>query len=331
LPEIASAIDRRCRELTARDPQKLDSIQKLVSKEQLAEWTELLRGLEPIHTDRETVKDWITKYDSKVNGLLELNKTVQEIAEKTNASRILVICCIRELQRLNGLRINYNTYKDSALKMLTTLTGGQTIITPPSQVKPYDESWIPPILLDLEPLSRREQPRIDSEGLNLQAIFEDRLCGALRFLGYEVEQLGHKSSKREPDGIAMSRRDRYAILFDAKTSSEGYRVGTDDREIMEYIDSHKDYLEEQGISRIYFLIVSSQFKGDFDQQIRKIAREKNVLLALMKAEDLLYLLEWRIRDPRLVNPKTLHDLFNEMGLLTKQTIEELLSIPSPSA
>ena len=271
------------------------------------------------------------KYDPKVNGLLTLNRVIQEIIQETGMSRVFVICCIRYLQRESGLTVNYNTYKDSALKMLTTLAGVQVIVQPPSEVKPYDESWIPPILLDLDRLSRREQTRFGPLTTNLEDVFEDRLCDALGLLGYEVQQLGHRSLRREPDGIALSRRDYYALLFDAKSSAEGYRIGTDDREISEYIDRHKGDLEEQGISRIYFLIVSSQFKGDFHQQVRKIAREKNVFLTLLKTEDLLYLVERRIRDPRLVNPKTIHNLFNEMGVLSKQTIEELLPVPSSAA
>jgi len=325
---ILSSIDKLCEQQVAKNPQGFELVKKSISEQQLTQWTELLKGLEPIHTDRETLQDWVKKYDAKIKGLSALNETVLRLAQETRTSRIFVVCCIRHLQQLSGLRVNYNTYKDSAIKTLTTLGGAKAMIVPPLPPKAYDKMWIPPIISDLELLSKRDESLVELHGPNLQAVFEDRLCDAFKLLGYEVRQLGHKVARREPDGIAMSRKDHYAILFDAKSSSDGYYVGTDDREIMEYIDHWEETLSEEGMSQVFFLIVSSQFKGDFQKSIRSIAYSKNVLLTLLKAEDLLYLLERRMKEPKL-RPGILRWLFCEAGLLTRERIDELLSMHPP--
>jgi len=323
-----SSIDRLCEQQLGKNPQGFELVRKSISEEQLTQWTELLKGLRPIITDKETLQDWVKKYDAKIKGLSALNETVLRLAQDTRTSRTFVVCCIRHLQQLSGLRANYNTYKDSAIKTLTTLGGGKTMIMPPLPPKAYDRMWIPPVLSDLELLSKRDQSLVELHGPNLQAVFEDRLCDAFRLLGYEVRQLGHKVARREPDGIAISRKDHYAILFDAKSSSDGYYVGTDDREIMEYIDHREEGLSEEGMSQVFFLIVSSKFRGDFHKSIRSIAYSKNVLLTLLKAEDLLYLLERRMKEARL-SPRILRWLFCEGGLLTRERIDELLSMHPP--
>ena len=312
-------IDLKCKKYIEANLEKFGRIEKLVSKEQLVKWTELLRGLEPIHTDRETVEEWAKKYESKVEGLLDLDKTMKEFAEKTGSSRVLTVCSIRKLQQSHGLKVNHNTYKDSALKMLVSLSGHETLPTHPQT--PYDESWIPQRLLDLEPLSRGKLPKPDSK-LDVQNTFEDRLHDAFTFLKYEVDRLGHKHPGREPDGIAKSRKEHYAIIYDAKSSTEGYKIGTDDRRISEYHKKHRERLEDEGYRPVYFTIISSDFKGDFQRQAGEISINENLFLTLLKVKDLLLVLERRAQYPRKFNHKILKTLFHRYGLVSNP--DELL-------
>ena len=75
-------------------------------------------------------------------------------------------------------------------------------------------------------------------------------------MGYETKLLG-QGMGRVPDGQAIAVRDSYALLWDAKARSDGYRMGTDDRTVREYIELQSLGLKQRGVRNIYYVIISS--------------------------------------------------------------------------
>lgn len=187
--------------------------------------------------------------------------------------------------------------------------------------KPYKVDFIPPVLLDIEPLAAAA-PGVSAKyrrnGRRPEDILETLIWRAFKMLGYDVEALGHsKRGRRVPDGIAYARRERYAILFDSKMRTDGYGIGTDDRAIIEYVKSHTRRLELNGIDNIYFCIISSTFKGDNAVPIAKIRKEtraKNV--TLLSTGLLLFLIELRLKFPTF-------DLATLEGLFLRSKSEEI--------
>ena len=169
--------------------------------------------------------------------------------------------------------------------------------------KPYNPLFIPPILADLQELALEESDIISKYrkvGKDPDYAFEEKLWLAFRILGFEVEEYGHKKRGRFPDGVALSRRDHYALLFDGKIRKDGYYIGTDDRAIIDYVKRFSPRLEREGVESIYFLVISGEFRGDNSSCILRIRRETRVKnMTLIKAELLLYLIELKLRHPYL--------------------------------
>jgi len=193
---------------------------------------------------------------------------------------------------------------------------------------PYNPLYIPPILTDLEKLASAEDDilsKLKRNGKDPEYALEEKLWQSFRILGFEVKELGHKAAgKRVPDGIALARRAHYAILFDGKMRGEGCYIGTEDRAIVEYIKRFSLTLEGEGIESIYFLIISSRFKGDNQSCILKIRKETSVKnIALLKVGLLLYLIELKLRYPS-VTPIELEGIFLRSVEITKEDIDREL-------
>jgi hypothetical protein len=192
---------------------------------------------------------------------------------------------------------------------------------------PYNPRFIPPIIADLERLACGD-PTVVQEcrnaGRDPEDQFEILLCICFRMLGYDVEELGHTTKRRDPDGIAFARYDHYAVLFEAKIRSDGYSIGTDDRTIIEYIDTQSPRLVHEGIDSIYYSIVSSRFTGDNPTRIMKIRKETNVKnVTLLRAAFLLRLVELKLRDPRQTTGR-LEGLFLRAQEISAEDIEQEL-------
>jgi hypothetical protein len=197
-------------------------------------------------------------------------------------------------------------------------------------VKPelsYNPRFIPPVIADLEELACGTPTVIKKckdSGREPEHAFEIMLFLAFKMLGYDVEELGHTAKERCPDGIAMSKRDHYAIVFDAKIRTEGYSIGTDDRTIIEYIKTQSPRLVHEGIDSIYYSIVSSWFTGDNPTRIMKIRKETNVKnVTLLRAAFLLRLVELKLRDPRQTTGR-LEGLFLRTQEISAEDIEQEL-------
>jgi len=192
---------------------------------------------------------------------------------------------------------------------------------------PYDPKFIPPVIADLERLAAGNLAVIKkykSAGRDPEDAFEMMLWCSFRILGYDVEELGHKTRRRDPDGIAFAKPDHYAIVFDAKIRSNGYNIGTDDRAFVEYIMTQSPRLLHEGIDSIYFSIISSWFTGDNRTPIMRIRKETNVKnVTLLKTALLLRLIELRLKNPKL-SPSRLEGLFLRAEEISEQDIEQEL-------
>ncbi len=191
-------------------------------------------------------------------------------------------------------------------------------------------SFIPPVVSILPLLAIRdeeiEQLCVKS-GISIEKAFENKISILLKMLSYKVETLG-QGYGRVPDGIAISSEYHYAIIFDAKVRKEGYSIGTDDRAIKEYILHESERLKRQGIRNVYFAIISSYFRGDFDVIIRNMKMETEIReLLFVEASGLLTILEQKLRNPDLdLGPKGIQSLFAQSGILENKDIKEFLGV-----
>jgi len=190
------------------------------------------------------------------------------------------------------------------------------------------DEHIPPVVSDIPLLAKNDEKLVEKyakEGRRVEDVLEDKVCKLFIMLGYEVEKLG-KGKGRVPDGIAKSRQDNYAILFDTKVRAEGYNLGTDDRTIIEYINSQTGKLRREGIRNIYYLIISSDFKGetaDASKRIKLGTEVKEILL--LKADLLLFMLELKLKDSLIgLGSDGLQQVFANGGAITKEDIQEYL-------
>ncbi len=173
--------------------------------------------------------------------------------------------------------------------------------------------FIPPVLQDFPVLAR-----------NNSLVFEGKVMLFFKMMGFQVDPMG-QGKGRKPDGIARCREHNYAILFDAKSAEDGYRLGTDDRTLIEYIRSYDKELRKEGYSNLYFILVSSSFKGDAKASINRIRKDtsaKSVVLAT--ADQCLRLLSKKIEDPTLFDLEAFQTLLLDGGEISDQQIDEFL-------
>ncbi len=191
------------------------------------------------------------------------------------------------------------------------------------------ESYIPPILSIYTLLAKNDQEISEictKLETSCEAEFEKRTSVLFKMLGFEVEPLG-QGHGRVPDGIAYSQEYRYAIIYDAKVRQDGYRMGTDERAIREYISNVGERLRRQGYRNIYLMIISSSFSGDHDSVIRSIKIDTDVReVLLFEASALLKLLEGKLRNPAIsLGPDGIQNLLAASGEITLGDIQEFIS------
>jgi hypothetical protein len=146
-------------------------------------------------------------------------------------------------------------------------------------------------------------------------------------LGYNTTELG-QGRGREPDGIAISNDGNagyYAIIYDAKAREKDYTIGTQDREIVEYIKNKQRELQRQRVDKVSFLIVSSEFTNSpsLENSLRDIYRATRVPVILVRAKDLLRIVERKLSNADIDHVQ-LEDLFLETGVLTADKIVDVL-------
>lgn len=126
--------------------------------------------------------------------------------------------------------------------------------------------------------------------------FEKIVAEVFELLDFEVEVLG-QGTGRNPDAIIKFREENTAFIVDAKAYNSGYSLGTDDRAIREYINHYCPKLQRNGYKKIGFIIVSNEFKTNFDNFINEITWNTEIKrFILLSSEALLYLLAFKTKN-----------------------------------
>ena len=130
----------------------------------------------------------------------------------------------------------------------------------------------------------------------LSTIFEKRTADAFRSLGFEIEALG-QGTGRNADALALARRERFALIIDAKVRIKGYELGTEDRKFLEYARNHGAELKRQGLANIYFVVVGSAFReNDLKKLTERLSESPIRSVDLITASALMRLVEQSIRN-----------------------------------
>lgn len=174
--------------------------------------------------------------------------------------------------------------------------------------------FIPPIVQDLIDLSVYEEKSRE---------FEKSVNLVFQMLGFEVTDYG-QGTGRNPDGLAKDNQHRYAILIDAKSRKDDYKIGTEDRKFIEYIKTFSEPLRKSGFVNIYFLIVSSSFDSVSVTAIKNIKVETQVTTTLLTSRLLLKILSSKIQTPRLFDLKKFQELLIEDGEITETKIDKFI-------
>jgi hypothetical protein len=173
--------------------------------------------------------------------------------------------------------------------------------------------FIPPVVQDLQELSINKEKSTE---------FERQVGLLFQMLGFSVQILG-QGTGRNPDIIAMTSKEHYAILIDAKARKDKYEIGTEDRKFIEYINKYKPILINQGYSFVYFLVVSSNFDSTQEKSLKNITRDTGVPTTLITAQQLLKILARKIEHPYRVELRKLKDLFIESGVISDKQLSKL--------
>jgi hypothetical protein len=205
------------------------------------------------------------------------------------------------------------------------------LLSPADQVSLVLDSYVPPVVAVIQKLASSDhemQEAARRAGTTLERAFEKSINAAFTMLGYEARLLG-QGMGRVPDGQAIAVNEAYALLWDAKARSDGYRMGTDDRVIREYIDTQTRSLKrERGLRNIYYLIISSGFADDFDDLIRSLKMGTHVSeVCLVEAAALVEVVNQRLRAPLLISlgPDGIQRLFSSSGIITLNYVLEQLT------
>lgn len=175
--------------------------------------------------------------------------------------------------------------------------------------------FIPPIVQDLVECSGNKEKALEFEkGVNL----------VFQMLGFDVQYYG-QGTGRNPDGIAKASQNGYAILIDAKSRTDNYKIGTEDRTFIEYINKFSEPLKKSGFKNIYLLIVSSGFDSVSATAIKNIKIETQVVTTLLTSKLLLKILSSKIRTPRLFDLKKFQELLIEDGEVTEKRIDKFIA------
>ena len=210
------------------------------------------------------------------------------------------------------------------------IDNGNVHIVPINNVDKLPDSYLPPIISILPAMARHEPPLVEAatrSGTSLPRAFEKNINAAFTLLGYETKLLG-QGNGRVPDGIALAEDFNYAILWDAKIRGNGYSIGTDDRQIREYVTSQsREMKRKRSFKNIYYVIISSTFAEDHDDLVRSIKMETDVNeVIFLEAEALVEMVDAKLRSPLqiTIGPDALQRLFSSSGVLKSRSVQEML-------
>ena len=212
--------------------------------------------------------------------------------------------------------IDFFPKQKSSEKIFTHIQQNNLEVQENESIDPELLKFIPPVVQDLIELSANEEKKYRE--------FENKVNLVFEMLGFDVEYCG-QGTGRKPDGIARERQNHYAILIDAKSRKDSYKIGTEDRKFIEYIKTFSDEPENKGFSNKYFFIVSSKFSSLSEKYIQNIKIETGVSTTLLTSKLLLKLLAKKIQKPRLFDLKKFREkLLVDGGEISENKIYNFL-------
>lgn len=194
------------------------------------------------------------------------------------------------------------------------------------------DSYVPPIVSIIPRLAFNDgslEAAAKASGTSVPRALEKSVHAAFTILGFETQLLG-QGQGRIQDGLALANDYSYAILWDSKARQNGYTMGTDDRTIREYITTQsREIKRRRHLRNLYYVLVSSGFKDEFDDLIRGLKMETEISeVVLVEAEALVVMVDAKLRDPNqlTLGPDGLQRLFCKSGTLTAQDVREELGL-----
>ncbi|HBR15118.1 MAG TPA: hypothetical protein DD723_06210 [Candidatus Omnitrophica bacterium] len=189
----------------------------------------------------------------------------------------------------------------------------QSIPSPSYSFHPY----LPACLQYLNVLARGDVPQNENQSQSAAILFERRCADAFQCLGFEIENFG-QGKGRVSDFVALARRERFAVIVDAKSRSEGYILGTEDRKFLEYAVKHGRELQSKGFEKIYLVIVAASFREkDLDQLTVYLTDSPIRSADLITASALIRIVEDSIRERHSFNLSKLDELFFGNKIISK--------------
>ena len=189
------------------------------------------------------------------------------------------------------------------------------IVKPEESISFNYKSFIPPVVSDLIELGGNNS----SENNGIE--FEKKVTMIFKMLDFTIEELG-QGTGREPDLLAFLRPENTAFIIDAKSRKDGYTIGTDDREIKEYISRYLIEFRQKGYKKTGFIIVSSSFKSDPHPFIDDITLETDIKrLTLLTSEALLFLLAFKLKEG--INVNQISEILLTNGIVSGKNVVEV--------
>lgn len=205
-------------------------------------------------------------------------------------------------------------------------------LAPPATPDQLPDSYVPPIVSVIPRLAFNDgslEAAAKASGTSVPRALEKSVHAAFTILGFETQLLG-QGQGRIQDGLALANDYSYAILWDSKARQNGYTMGTDDRTIREYITTQsREIKRRRHLRNLYYVLVSSGFKDEFDDLIRGLKMETEISeVVLVEAEALVVMVDAKLRDPNqlTLGPDGLQRLFCKSGILTAQDVREELGL-----
>ncbi|MHB8380707.1 MAG: hypothetical protein ACYDB2_12505, partial [Acidimicrobiales bacterium] len=129
-----------------------------------------------------------------------------------------------------------------------------------------------------------------------------------------VKLLG-QGTGRQADGIAKNITDHWAVIYDAKVRRDGFQLGTEDRKFKEYIDLHGGELQNEGIDRFYFAVISSRFRDADVEKARTLVRQTRAKACVfVEADVLVHWVEQHLKNVAGYRTQELERFFDTTGL-----------------
>lgn len=177
----------------------------------------------------------------------------------------------------------------------------------------YD--YIPPITAKLIELGGKSDMNAPTKGYQFEKVAGE----AFKQLGFDVELYG-QGKGREPDFIIKNKEDNVAFIVDAKAYTN-YNMGAgDERAINEYISHYCPKLTKEGIKKIGFIIVSNEFKSEFEDFVNDVTWNTPIKRFLLLTSDaLLHLLAYKMKD-QISPSEIVTSLITFKNIITKEDV-----------